>query len=196
MTGGLAVVIIASEKRRTTTFPQVLESVREAAPDEIVVVADFPCEAKGVRTFYMQPMLRNTIDALVKRDIGTLVTESENICYLCEDHCIQPDFAEVFREKYADLPWSALVPSRYCYKPGSDERTWLNVGQEQGYVGGHCGIYRRHWVTSVLPWSAGPHNLNWDLYHSHALVRLGAKLAYADRDLTVNDLDLGDFPWM
>jgi hypothetical protein len=192
----LAVVIIASEKRRTSTFPTVLESVRAAEPDEIAVVADFPCEAKGVRSYMMAPMLFNTIDALVKRDIGTLVTQSPNVCYLCDDHILRPDFVTVFRDRYRDRDWSALAPARYCIKPGEDTPTWLNVGQDLGYIGGHCGIYRRYWVTQVLPWSAGPHNLNWDLHYNHALRQRGMTITYAHQDLAVMDIEPGARPWL
>ena len=192
----LAVVIIASERRRTTTFPEVLESVRIAEPAEIVVVGEFPVEAQGIRSYVMEPMLHNTIDALVKRDIGTLATQSPNICYLCDDHMLRPDFAKVFEECYAELNWSALCPARYCFKPGEDVKTWLNVGQDLGYIGGHCGIYRRHWVTRELPWSAGPHHRNWDLFYHQRLKQRGASIAYAHQDLAVMDIEPGATPWL
>lgn len=192
----LAFVIIASEKRRTSTLPLVIESVRAQDYGEVVVVAEFPVEAQGVRSYVMEPMLHNTIDALVKRDIGTLVTEAPNICYLCDDHALSPDFSQVFLACYLEQNWSALAPARYCYKPGETAKTWLNVGQDQGYIGGHCGIYRRHWVTRELPWSAGPHHLNWDLLHTQRLKQRGATIGYAFQDLAVADLEPGARPWL
>ena len=204
----LAVVIIASEKRRESTFPLVLDSVRAQSPDEIVVVADFPCEAKGVRSFYVAPMTRTTIDALVKRDVGTVATSSDHICYLCDDHLLAPGFVDVFRDRYE--PWDMLCPARYTVRPNQDvavpwmgdyhtcargDRIWLNVGRDHSYIGGHCGIYSRE-IISKLPWSAGPHHRNWDLLYSHELVKRGARLMYADTDLAVEDIEPGATPWL
>jgi hypothetical protein len=66
-----AVVVIGAEKRRESTFPRVLDSIRNQTqpPEEIVVVADFPVQAKGVRSLVVAPMTRTTVDALVKRDV-------------------------------------------------------------------------------------------------------------------------------
>lgn len=191
----LAVVIIASERRRTTTFLRCLESALAAEPAELVVVAPFPVEAKDVRSYVVPDITRTTIDALVKRDVGTCATTSPNICYLCDDHALSPDFGKVFEEVYAEQNWSAIVPARYCYQPGAEEKTWLSVGQDRGYIGGHCGIFRRYWVTRELPWAAGPHNRNWDFFHSQELKKRGARIAYAFQDLAVCDLEPDARPW-
>ncbi len=193
----LAFVIIASEKRRTTTFERVLESVRGQEYGEVVVVADFPVEAKGVRSYLVTPITRTTIDALVKRDVGTCATTAPNICYLCDDHVLAPAFAHNFLTTYLDRDWSVLAPSRFAERDGT--RIPLNTGETCGwakspYAGGHCAIYRRYWVTRVLPWSAGPHHRNWDLLHSAALRALGATITYAGTDLAVEDIE-GVRPW-
>lgn len=189
----LAVVVIASEKRRETTFRSVLESVLRQAPDEIVVVADFPCEAKGVRSLVVPAMLRNTIDALVKRDVGYMATTADHICYLCDDHELAPDFVRCYMERYANRPdWDLLVPSRYTVREGA--RIWLNVGRDLGYAGGHCSIESRV-LGYALPWAATLHDRLWDLIRSHQLVQLGARLMYADTDLSVVDIE-GGTPWL
>ena len=208
----LAIVVIASEKRRETTFPAVLDSVRAQSPDEIVVVADFPCEAKGVRSFVVEPMLRNTIDALVKRDVGTVATAADNICYLCDDHILAPRFVDTFRNRYESWGCEMLCPNRYTLRPvpvmappveGSwaggivapGNPIWLNVGRDARYIGGHCGIYHRSAIRQ-LPWSAGPHHRSWDLMHAHRLVAMGASLMYAEKDLAVIDVEPGAQPWL
>ena len=189
----LAVCVIASEKRRASTFPLVLESVRAQSPDEIVVVADFPCVAKGVRSFYVPALTRTTIDALVKRDVGTVATWSDYICYLTDDHILAPEFVDTFYEQYQAGEWDMLCPARYTVR--DQERIWLNVGKDHSYIGGHCGIYPRD-VIAHLPWSAGPHHRNWDLLYSHELVKCGARLMYADTDLAVEDIEPGATPWL
>jgi glycosyltransferase involved in cell wall biosynthesis len=188
----LAVVIIASEKRRESTFPRCLESVRAQTPDELVVVADFPVEAKGVRSLVVEPMLRNTIDALVKRDVGLAGTVADNICFLCDDHVLGPDFVFAFRSLYESRGWDMLCPARYCTRDGG--RIWLNNGHGEGYIGGHAGVYRRA-IFRKLPWSAGPHHPNWDLLWTHRQVGMGSHLTYADERLAVEDIE-GGTPWL
>lgn len=190
----LAFVVIASERRRTSTFPQVLTSVLAQEYGEVVVIADFPVEAKGVRSYVVPAITRTTIDALMKRDVGTVTTTAPNICYLCDDHQLAPDFADAFLNTYIERDWSVLVPSRFAMRDG--EKTWLNVGRDKRYAGGHCAIYRRYWVTREVPWLTAPHNLNWDLYHSHEITKRGTTITYADQDLVVEDLDLEAVPWL
>jgi hypothetical protein len=187
----LAVVIIASEKRRETTFIRCLESVIAQQPDEIVVVADFPVGAKGVRSLVVPPMTRTTVDALVKRDVGWIATQSDSICYLCDDHRLDENFVQAFKE-YEKADWGVLVPSRLCYHNGTPVQ--LNVGQKEGYAGGHCAIYRR--VCGFLqPWSATSHHPNWDVIHTMQLKKLGVLVGYASLGLAVEDLVSEDKPW-
>ena len=187
----LAVVVIASEKRRDLV-PRILGGIRDQEPDELLIVADFPVEAKGVRSLVVEPMLRNTVDALVKRDVGWAATESKAVCFLCDDHMLDPEFIATYREKYHNRGWGILAPQRYTDRHG--ERCWLNIGQRESYVGGHCVIMTRE-TGRLLPWSATHHHPNWDVIHTHRLLYLGAKLCYADRDLAVEDIEPGAEPW-
>jgi hypothetical protein len=190
----LAVVIIASEKRRETTFPQCLESVREQEPAEIVVVADFKVEAKGVKGYRVAPITRTTVDALIKRDVGWAVTAAHNVCFLCDDHALTGTFVKTFKKEYARKDWDMLAPSRFCMV-NADTAVQLNVGKDQQYIGGHCGIYRRD-CAAMLPWSATEHHPNWDVIHTHQLAQLGARLMYAGNDLAILDLIPEDRPWL
>ena len=189
----LAVVIIASEPRRETTFPRVLDSVRDQHDGEIVVVADFPVVAKGVRGLVVPPMTRTTVDALVKRDVGWIATTADHILYLCDDHALDPDFIRCYLERWAfRTDWDICVPARYTDR--DLERIWLNVGRDNGYCGGHAGIFRRV-LGHFLPWSATHHHPNWDLIHSKQLISMGARLMYAENDLAVVDIE-GGTPWL
>jgi hypothetical protein len=191
----LAVVVIGSDKRRESTFPRVLDSIRNQTvpPEEIVVVADFPVQAKGVRSLTVAPMTRTTIDALVKRDVGWLATTADAVLFLTDDHALDPDFVARYMDRWAHDPlWHILVPARYCER--DLERVWLNVGRDYSYCAGHAGIFRRV-LSQALPWSATYHHPNWDVLHSHQLVAMGAKLMYADNDLAVQDLEPEAKPW-
>jgi hypothetical protein len=188
----LAVVIISSPKRVAVTLMRVVQSVMEQDPDEVLVVGDspvpVPCRSLGV-----SPMTHSTIDALVKRDVGAVATRSENICYLCDDHTLGPDFVRTFRDRYATQEWDLLAPARFTVR--NQLAIPLNVGKDLGYIGGHCGIYRRS-ILRHVPWSTARHHPNWDLWHSHDLVKAGGKLVYAEIDLSVEDVEPGARPWM
>ena len=189
----LAVCVIASEKRRTSTFPRVLDSVRDQHPDELVVVADFPVQATGVRSLVVPAMTRTTCDALVKRDVGWMATTAAHILYLTDDHALDPDFVRCYLERWAfRTDWDLCVPARYCHR--ELERVWLNVGRDYGYAAGHAGLFRRV-LGHCLPWSATHHHPNWDVIHTHQLIAMGAKLMYAENDLAVVDLEPEAEPW-
>jgi hypothetical protein len=189
----LAVVIIAHEKRRETTFTTCLNSVRDQDPDEIVVVADFQVEAKGVRGIRVAPITRTTIDALIKRDVGWLATKATNVCFLSDDHALTGTFVNTFRREYARKEWDMLAPARFTIV--GDTAVQLNMGQEHGYIGGHCGIYRRN-CANLLPFTATDHHPNWDVIHTRQLKKLGANLLYAGIDLAILDLIPEDRPWV
>ena len=189
----LAVVVIASEKRRETTFPRVLDTVRSQSPDEVVVVADFPVTASGVRSLVVPAMTRTTCDALVKRDVGWMATTADHILYLTDDHALDPDFVQRYLERYAfRSDWDILVPARHCIH--HMERVWLNTGRDYSYCAGHAGLFRRV-LGHCLPWSATHHHPNWDVIHTHQLIAMGAKLMYAEQDLSVVDLEPEAEPW-
>jgi len=187
----LAVVVIASEKRLASTFTRTMESVLQEKPDEVICVADFAYPKAPWKHYVVEPMLRNTIDALVKRDVGWIVSRSQAVCYLCDDHVLAPGFVQAFKT-YENGFWGILVPSRYCIRDG--ERVELNVGRDQGYAGGHAAIYRRE-CGRYLPWATTRHHPNWDVIHSHQLINLGFRLEYAGRDLAIEDIE-GGTPWL
>jgi hypothetical protein len=191
---GLAVIIIAGPHRVGTCLPEVVRSVQEQEPDEILVVGDrLKVYGDTVRALNVEPLTRTTIDALVKRDVGTVATRSWNLCFLADDHRIGPNFVKHFRERYADREWDLLAPQRFTVR--GQQIFNLNVGKDLHYIGGHCGIYRRS-ILRQVPWSSSRHHPNWDVWHSHDLVKAGGKLVYSDIDLAIEDIEPGAKPWM
>jgi hypothetical protein len=192
--GTLAVVIIAGPNRLDSCLPEVVRSAEEQDPDELLIVGDRVKTYGGrIRTLNVEPLTRSTIDALVKRDVGFVATTSANICYLADDHRLGPDFIKTFRARYVDREWDLLAPARFTTR---DQSVYsLNVGKDLSYIGGHCGIYRRS-ILRKVPWSSSRHHPNWDVWHSHDLVKAGGKLVYADIDLAVDDIEPGAKPWM
>jgi hypothetical protein len=187
----LAVVIISSAKR-LNLLSTIVESVAAQNPDELLVVSDC-IEDAGFPFFTVAPITRTTIDALIKRDAGWAATTSDAVLFLCDDHRLDPHLLDVYRTKYEPRnDWDILCPQRYTVR--GHAIIPLNVGQAEGYVGGHAGIYRRR-CAQLLPFTAGPHDLNWDVGHTHQLVAKGARLVYADQDLSVEDIEPGAEPW-
>jgi hypothetical protein len=192
--GLLAVVIVAGPHRLDTCLPEVVQSVLDQEPDEVLLIGDHVgCNDPRVRVLNVAPLTRTTLDALVKRDVGFVATTSQNICYLADDHKLAPDFVAHFRERYAEREWDLLAPSRFTIR--AQQVYNLNMGKDMGYIGGHCGIYRRE-ILRRVPWSASRHHPNWDVWHSHDLVKAGGRLVYADIDLAVEDVEPGSRPWM
>jgi hypothetical protein len=185
----LAVVVIASEKRMNTTFPLVMQSVLSEQPDEIVCVADFynPGPWKHIQ---IPVYTRTTLDALIKRDVGFVATQSDSVMYLSDDHVLTPGFVQAFRDH--EQEWDILVPTRWCMK--YEEKIGLNMGQATNYCAGHGGIYRRR-CGHTLPWTATIPHPNWDVIHSHHLIANGCVMKYTDK-LFIQDIEPGAQPWM
>ena len=167
----VACVIIASAKRTKLLDESVVPSALAQAFDEVVVVGDYH-PGLGYRYLAVPPLAKNTNDALVKRDVGTLATTSDWLFYLCDDHAVR---------KIGNLPnhWLDVeVPARFTTAEG--QRIALNMGldprdQNAPYCGGHAGLFSRKLIT-IFPWSAQPHHPLWDLLSSRSLAAFGARI--------------------
>lgn len=188
----LAVVVI-SHAKRIDLLDQVWASLR--CVDEPVVVGDSdPAQLPPTMLYYqVPPVTRTTIDALMKRDVGWIVTTADAVCFLSDDHRLDPDFLRVYREKYAlDPTWDFLGLARYTERNG--KRIWLNNGAADGYVGGH-GIVVRRRCAKALPWMCLPHHPNWDVFHAQLLQQKGYRLRHAEPDLAIEDIEPNARPW-
>ena len=202
----VACIIIASEPRKGLVFDAVLPSVLRQGFDEVVLVHDWPHN-----TFYIEgkwrdvrvgPVQRNTLDALLKRDAGTLATTSKIIVYLCDDHALAPNFLTELRSVLAE-DWDVLVPNRYTLERTAGAHSdvgilhQLNTGEAERYCGGHAMVVRRE-LVEALPWMSfayGPweHTRVWDVTHSHELQRRGANFVWRPRSgIAIEDLEPKD----
>lgn len=189
----LAVVVIATHRRRGL-LDQILDSAQ--GNNECVVVGDWRKDDRRAdyRYYQMPSVTHTTLDALMRRDIGWIVTSADAVLFISDDHRLDPNFMKVYHPKYAlDRSWDFLCPSRYTVRDGA--KIWLNMGQQELYVGGHGGIYRRR-CARALPWMTAPHHPNWDVSHAHQLQEQGFQLRYADQDLAIEDIEPGATPWL
>lgn len=203
MTPTIACIIIAHERRRALVQRVVLPSVTSQPFDEVVCVGSWNANdheyVERERYLQVPPLTNTTIDALVKRDAGTLATYSDILVYLCDDHALAPDFCRALRE-VVDEEWDVLVPNRYtmAQRPIGAHGTIridLPMGEAQAYCAGHAGVFRRS-VVKAAPWSAMPHHRNWDVFASYAQSRNGARFCFKPRaDIAVEDLEPLAEPW-
>jgi hypothetical protein len=192
--GSVACVVVASAARRFGVWDRIVPSVLGEGFDEVVVVGDWNDASPHprVRYIFVDPVHRDTRDALLKRDIGTLATTADTIVYLCDDHALAPHFGHGLRQ-VLDESWDVLVPNRYTML-GESKRV-LNNGEKHNYCGGHAGVFRR-WVVTQRPWLAYAYHDNWrvwDVYASLAQQLDGARFCWSPRDdIAIEDLNPAD----
>lgn len=191
----IAAVIVAGPNRHDLITEKVLPSVMGHPFTEILVVGDYR-EGSGYRYLHVPAVLGTTVDGLIKRDTAAVATSAEVLVYLCDDHRLSPTFWDDL-QGYLPEAWDLLAPSRYTMRENTVIP--LNMGQREGYIGGH-GIVARRSALRLLPWMAGLHQGDaarvWDVTHTHEARRRGVRVAYApDGVLGIEDIEPGATPW-
>jgi hypothetical protein len=191
----VACVVIASAKRLQLLDDLIMPSVTAQCFDEIVVVGDYH-SGEGWRHLPFRPVFGNTIDALWKRDVGTVATSSDYIVYLCDDHRLHPDFSKDLAKVLSENPKNVFAPARFCIR--NKKHIGLNMGfhadPDRAYIGGHCGIFPRSAIQQV-PWGISPLHANWDYLHSRALLGHGFILCFFHDACFIEDIE-GGTPWL
>jgi hypothetical protein len=186
-TGTIACIVIAGEGREKLLDELVMPSVLGQSFDEVVVVGSYK-SGEGYRHLPVPPITRTTIDALIKRDVGTVATKSDTIVFLCDDHRLDPFFGVALRD--VCLGHAFGVPTRITNR--GPQTVYLNTGFRDGYCGGHAGVFPRS-AVQLVPWSIAPHHPNWDVLHSHMLIERGYELVELPGCL-IEDVE-GKTPW-
>lgn len=178
----VALIVIAGSGTRAHLID---EKILPSALDkfaEILVVGEHH-EGKGYRYLHVPDLTKTTNDALVKRDVGTLAAKSDWLFYLSDDHAI----VSVGKEPRG-FPAPIVVPRRSC-----DGHPTLNMGFEDGYCGGHGGLFHRSLIRAH-PWTTMPHDRLWDLHATRIQMAMGADLVY-DPEWHITDLTPESQPW-
>lgn len=187
--GTIACIIIAGRGRGQLLDELIVPSVVAQGFDEVVVIGNYH-SGKGYRHLAVPDITRTTVDALLKRDIATAATTSETIIYLSDDHRLDPFFGVALRDRNLGTKQIG-VPHRITNR--GPKVISLNTGLQDGYVGGHAGVFNRLSVQDV-PWSVAPHHPNWDVLHSQMLTARGYELVPLP-DCLVEDVEPGAEPW-
>jgi len=190
----IACILLTADKRMGTLCEKILPSIENQGFDEVVVMGDatrFPLQ--GVRYYGVAPLTRTTGDALVKRDVGALVTTSDLLVYLCDDHALDPQFLHDLKQILKEtVDWDALAPERWSVK--DDAPILLNMGASEGYIGGHACIIWREAVVQY-PWTCGPYDRNYDLTGSLFRMAMGQRFRWAQGGLRIWDREPEAEPW-
>lgn len=212
MNSEVACIVIAHQKRKALLYDRTIQNVTEQGFDEMICVGDWEEDGTFIapwRYVRVGPIQRTTLDALLKRDAGTLAARADTLVYLNDDHTPAPNFLRELREVLAE-PWDVLVPNRYTMRLVSDpepddfqarkkERILLNNGEADGYCGGHAGVFRRAVVES-WPWMtwawATSTPLLWDRDSSYIHRAQGVRYVWRPRtEIAVEDLEPEREPW-
>src|SRR6267378_1306248 len=113
-TGTIACIVIARGDRGQLLDELVIPSVINQGFAEVVVVGNYH-SGQGYRHLPVPDITRTTVDAQIKRDIGTAATSSPLIVYLSDDHRLDPFFCLGLR----DFPLGSRaigVPKRFCIR--------------------------------------------------------------------------------
>ena len=186
----VACIIIASAQREAVLDSQVVPSALAAGFSEVLVVGDYH-PGTGYRYVPVPAMTATTVDALIKRDIGTLATTADWLFYLCDDHAVRRI------GKPPTDPMTIGVPTRTCRRDGMV--LLLNMGLDPRdpnapYCGGHAGLFSRELIQAHR-WTTMPHDRLWDLLSSRLLVLAGATLTSLPT-WEVEDIEPESTPWL
>ena len=210
----IACIVIASAKRRALLDTKVLPSILPQEFDDVLVVGEYH-DGEGYRYLHVPDITRSTVDALIKRDVGTLGTDADILVYLSDDHGLHWDFLQQLR-CLESAPWDLIMPSRYCIVGGAEIP--LNMGQSPAlpavgnpawaermaeqlwgrgvtvdYLAGHAGIFRRS-LIQARPWTTMPHDRLWDVLATKEQKNMGARFVFVPA-LKVEDYEIEGSPW-
>lgn len=188
--GTIACIIIAGEGNRTELIDEaILPSVLGQGFDEVLVVGTHH-SGKGYRHLPVPGMMKNTNDALVKRDVGIMATTSEYLVILSDDHRLDTFFGVALRDRPLGRR-NIGVPTRITNRGA--QVVYLNMGIQDGYCGGHGMVIHRSAIQEV-PFTVAPHHPNWDVLHTQMLTKRGYELVKLP-DCLIEDIE-GKTPWL
>lgn len=183
----VACIVIAGGQRMLLLDDVVLPRVGNIGFADVLVVGEHHA-GTGYRYLEVPRLSGTTNDALVKRDVGTLATDCEYLFYLNDDHYPK------WREPLPYVAWDVIVPQRWASQAPTHVPLRINNGEQEGYCGGHGGLFKRSLITK-LPWTAGPHHRCWDLLMSKRQQEIGGRFVYHQPCVEIVDVEPNAQPW-
>lgn len=140
-------------------------------------------------------------DCIAQRQAGFEASKGDIVIHQHDDHLLWLDDDSQLEERVGLLGNQVIVPQRWTrLRNPHGER--LNHGEPsynqwnppEGYIGGHCAIYRRE-VLERCPWKAIPLEFTLDVIHTAHIRAAGYTVAWSDA-LKVWDVERGSTPWL
>ena len=190
--------------------------------DEVIVVGEWE-PGNGYIYIEVPSVHFSCVDALAQRQAGFERSRGTLIFFQHDDHMLErmpfwDDAKGIIPPEFRE-PHDVVVPSRYTrLRDVNGER--LNGGEptiswpestagriagygktvtnkavplHDGYISGHCAIYRRE-VLERCPWNDVPEKFTWDVEHTRQIRVAGFKIEWSSA-LNVWDVEAGSHPW-
>ncbi len=151
--------------------------------DEVIVAGVWE-EGEGYTYVPVPPKHFNWSDCIAQRQAGFEASKGSVLVFQHDDHFI----AGVPKDFSSDV----LSPARYTRaRVFAGER--LNAGEAEGYIDGHCAIYKREVIESCR-WADVPAQFTMDMAHTNQIRAAGFNIVHTD---TVRcwDCEHGSEPW-
>ncbi len=177
---------------RTWILPRY---VTDSYIDEVIVTGSWE-EGEGYTYVHVPPVHFSWKDCLAMRQAGFEASSGDVLIFQHDDHVLSPEpdpFSIVGGIYTAICGADVLSPARYTRaRTFKGER--LNGGEAEGYINGHCAIYRSE-VIERCPWKDVPVQFTLDVEHTKQIKAAGFNVVHTDT-VRVWDVEHGSSPWL
>ncbi len=152
--------------------------------DEVIVTGIWE-EGEGYTYVHVPAQHFNWADCIEQRHAGFEASSGDVLVFQHDDHMLDLWLGAV-------QGWDVISPARYTRaRTFSGER--LNAGEADGYIDGHCSIYKRE-VIERCPWSNVPRAFTMDIAHTKQVKAAGFNIVWTD-NVRCWDVEYGSTPW-
>lgn len=149
-----------------------------------IIVAGVWHPGDGYEYVHVEPEHYNWADCIAQRHAGFNAANGDVLVFQHDDHILR------------DMPsrmagFDVISPSRWTWLRGDPEK--LNDGSADGYIDGHCAIYKRE-VIERCPWSQVPKVFTLDVEHTKQIREAGFTILFTEH-IKCWDVEYGAEPW-
>lgn len=155
--------------------------------DEVIVAGHWH-SGRGYSYVPVEAVHFNWADCIAQRQAGFEVASGDTLIFQHDDHLLErhPALTAIF----PDI--GVVSPDRFT-RARLVEGERLNSGAANGYIDGHCAIYKRK-VIERCPWKDVPMKFVVDKLHTEQIVAAGFKIVWTET-IRVQDVEYGATPW-
>ena len=175
--------------------------------DEVIVAGIWE-EGEGYTYVPVPPVHFSWKDCIAQRQAGFEASSGDVLIFQHDDHVLEHayvlidprDQTTVFLSHYMspmgtmdNKQYDVLSPARYTRaRTFAGER--LNAGEAEGYIDGHCSIYRREVIESCR-WADVPAQFTMDQAHTRQIQAAGFNIVWTDA-VRCWDVEHQSTPWL